>query len=150
MPGLTGVTQLTGGYQHACARRGDGTVWCWGSNSNAQCGLPTSTASVFSPRQIAGIGDAEEVVAGEFFTCVRRADASVWCWGNNDSGQLGEDATQFVSSPTPTRVAGAEGATSLAAGAAHACARLGDGTVRCWGSFHYGSLGIGHIFAARF
>lgn len=150
VPALSNVTQVTGGAQHACARRGDGTVWCWGYNASAQCGLPTAAMSAAAPTQVAGIADAQEVSAGEHFTCARRGDGTVWCWGNNDVGQLGEDGVQFTASPTPLRIPGVAGATAIATGAQHGCALLGDGTLRCWGSFHYGALGVGHLFPVRF
>ena len=55
------------------------------------------------------------------------------CWGANDAGQLGDGTTQGRARPAP--VPGLADVVQIAAGAAHTCARLGDGTVRCWGSF---------------
>src|SRR5688500_7655400 len=77
-------------------------------------------------------------------TCLVKEDATVHCWGSNDSGQLGNGSGgpgQFETSPV--RVTNLFGAISVAAGSSHTCALRADGTVVCWGSNGSGQLGNG-------
>jgi alpha-tubulin suppressor-like RCC1 family protein len=72
---------------------------------------------------------------------IRQSDGSIWCWGLNGNGQLG-DGTK-INRNVPVRVSTYTGAVSVATGAAHTCAAFGDGTVRCWGAGTDGMLGHG-------
>ncbi|MFK7992267.1 MAG: MopE-related protein [Sandaracinaceae bacterium] len=73
-----------------------------------------------------------QVVTGTDFTCALMTDSTVYCWGDDSVGQLGQGTT-IQSSPTPTQVPGLSDVVMLTAGARHACALLGIGEVRCWG-----------------
>ena len=84
---------------------------------------------------------ASAVAAGAAHSCAIVADGTVWCWGANDDGQLGDGDT--ASTPTPTPVAGLTEARQLGAGAAHTCALRADGGVWCWGGDFAGQLGDG-------
>lgn len=75
------------------------------------------------------------------FACVVRCDGSVWCWGANDYGQLGDGTTTTRVTPQPVRGLGGT-ASAVAAGYSHACAVV-RGEVRCWGYNQYGALGDG-------
>jgi alpha-tubulin suppressor-like RCC1 family protein len=63
------------------------------------------------------------------------------CWGANEAGQLGDATTTARVHATP--VAGLAGVVQISAGAAHTCARRGDGGLWCWGSNTSGQLGDG-------
>ena len=77
-------------------------------------------------------------------TCgLHRTDGSVWCWGRNNYGQLGNGAT--ATSHKPVRVAGLGRARAVAAGGRHACALAADQTVWCWGKNSSGQLGNGSV-----
>jgi alpha-tubulin suppressor-like RCC1 family protein len=82
--------------------------------------------------------DVTAVAAGNFHTCVIKAGA-LWCWGNNDEGQLGIGGDTPATS-TPTPVQGMEDVTAISAGANHTCA-LRRGELLCWGSNSQGQLG---------
>jgi alpha-tubulin suppressor-like RCC1 family protein len=81
------------------------------------------------------------VSAGGMHACALAHDRSVWCWGRNDHGQLGDGTTMDRATPGP--VLGLPPAVEIRAGALHTCARLEDGTVRCWGENAAGALGDG-------
>ncbi len=81
------------------------------------------------------------VAAGAFHTCAVSGDGSVWCWGENGAGQLGDSTTD--DRHEPTLVPGLAGALAVTAGIAHSCAVLDDGSVWCWGSDNHGQLGNG-------
>jgi cysteine-rich repeat protein len=129
---------LSVGSGHACATKRDGTLWCWGSNSNGQIGLGT-TVTAFSPTQVAGSGFIS-VSAGASHTCAVHADGTLACWGLNDIGQLGDGTTGQKSVPTP--VAATDWAL-VGAGASHTCAIKIDGSLWCWGDNTTGELGDG-------
>jgi signal peptidase I len=148
--GVSGVVAVTAGDKHSCAVLDDGSVWCWGSNNEGQLGNNTTSDS-WSPVGAGcagGSGTLSGVVAvaaGEVHSCAVLDDGSVWCWGRNDKGQLGDDTG--TDSESPVQVAGAGGSGTLsgvvavAAGDKHSCAVLDDGSVWCWGSNNEGQLG---------
>jgi alpha-tubulin suppressor-like RCC1 family protein len=76
------------------------------------------------------------VSAGTTHTCATKLDGTLWCWGSNAQGQLGDGTT--TDRPFPAKVAGATGVVT--AGALHTCASAG-GTVWCWGTDTSGQLG---------
>jgi hypothetical protein len=84
---------------------------------------------------------ATAVTTGRDFGCALVVDGTVRCWGNNNSGRLGNGT--IVGSATPVTVTGLTGATAIAAGGDHACALSADGTVMCWGQNYFGQLGNG-------
>jgi alpha-tubulin suppressor-like RCC1 family protein len=96
-----------------------------------------------------GAGDggvSESTSSGQRFGCTVRS-GSVWCWGENSIGQLGNGTV--TSSSAPVQVAGVVGAEMVVAGQYHACALLGNGTVRCWGSRVHGQVGNGAGFGGQ-
>lgn len=70
-----------------------------------------------------------------------RSDGTVWCWGYNYEGELGDGTFAVRSTPAP--VHGLAGVTSIAAGNQHYCAAKSDGSAWCWGYNYYGQLGDG-------
>jgi len=84
---------------------------------------------------------ASRLASGADHSCALRPDGSVRCWGNNDTGQLGDGTTTDRRTPVP--VTGLANATSVSPGFRHTCAALADGTARCWGNNDRGMLGDG-------
>ncbi|HWJ02650.1 MAG TPA: hypothetical protein VNU93_03150, partial [Verrucomicrobiae bacterium] len=81
------------------------------------------------------------VVSGMGHTLALRSDGTVWAWGNNDNGQLGNGST--INSSLPVVIKGLDGVVALAGGGLHSLALKNDGTVWAWGSNWYGQLGNG-------
>lgn len=81
------------------------------------------------------------VAAGGLHSCAIRADQTLWCWGRNNFGQLG-DGTK-ASSSVPVQVMGISGAIAVTTGAEHTCAIVDGGTAYCWGRNEYGQIGDG-------
>jgi alpha-tubulin suppressor-like RCC1 family protein len=81
------------------------------------------------------------VSAGSSHSCAVLSSGAVQCWGNNDTGQLGNGST--TTSTIPVNVSGISKATSVSAGYVHSCAVLSSGAVQCWGNNDSGQLGNG-------
>jgi len=141
----TDWTQVTTGLYHSCAAKTDGTLWCWGGNLSGQLGsdsiavLPTAQTS--DPVQVTGT-TWKSVSAGQSHTCAVMVDGTLWCWGDNDSGQLGDNTLDSKSTPVAVVSSGQTWAM-VAAGVTHTCALATDGSLWCWGDNSAGQLGIG-------
>lgn len=83
----------------------------------------------------------QAIAAGGDSSCAVLSDGSVSCWGNDDHGQLGSGA-HGSAAVRPVRIEGLPPAQQVAIGRSHLCARLQDGTVRCWGGNTFGQLGV--------
>jgi len=88
---------------------------------------------------LTNLDDIEEVAAGAHHVLVLKRDGTVWAWGNNDDGQLG-DGTQMARS-TPVQVFGLRDIRQIAAGANHSMALSEAGVILTWGSNGWGQLG---------
>src|SRR5262245_45314555 len=86
----------------------------------------------FDPVELTPTAHVYTVAAGDQFSCAVRANATVWCWGDNRYGQMG-DATGKPRA-TPVQIAGLADIVAVAAGSVHACALDGAGAVWCWGN----------------
>jgi alpha-tubulin suppressor-like RCC1 family protein len=136
----SGVAQVSTGYSHSCARMVDGTLWCWGSNASGQLGDGT-TNDQSSPEQVTALGSTvAEVSAGADHTCARKTDGTVWCWGNNNLGQLGDGTNTSRGTPAPV-LALSRPVVEISANNEFTCAREVDGTLWCWGGNTDGELG---------
>lgn len=138
--GLSGVAALSAGGYHSCALMPDATARCWGRNSRGQLGDGSSLPLSSTPVPVSGLTNAVALSGGFYHTCALLQDGTVQCWGDNDSGQIGNT---LVYSSVPVTVAGVSDAIGVSAGAYHSCALLSDGTSRCWGRNSNGQLGNG-------
>jgi alpha-tubulin suppressor-like RCC1 family protein len=97
------VVSVAAGDQHTCALIAGGEAWCWGANSNGQLGRGTIGGSSPTPAAVGGGLSFVALTAGTAHTCGRTTNGSLYCWGGNAFGQLG-DGTQSDRA-TPVRVA---------------------------------------------
>lgn len=156
---LTNVVELDlGSGETTCARNSEG-VFCWGSNRSGQLGdglgdhgetcgeLPSTYDCSSTPVQVSiltgGVPTAEAVqvdVGGEH-ACAVDSEGNLWCWGNNDAGQLGTGDN--TGSNVPMQIDGVTGVAEVACGTLHTCVRFDDGSVQCWGANFEGQVGDG-------
>lgn len=135
-----GVVLVRLGDHHGCALLTDRTLQCWGDDEQGQLGdgqrQPRPT-----PSEPVGLGSVVTGVAtGGSHTCAVTTAGSLFCWGDNTSGQLGVAGASSV--VQPAAVAGLGGAVKqVAAGEAFTCALLDGGQVQCWGDGNNGQLG---------
>jgi len=139
------------GRAHTCAiatRAGVTDVECWGDNTYGQIGIPPTEdpgpIPYPTPVGLSALGlTIVSVAAGADHTCAVMDDGSVYCWGRNDLGQLG-DPTTLGDSSIPTKVALAGIVVEeVSLGDDHACAVSQGNNVRCWGDNSMGQLGTG-------
>jgi len=131
------IVQVEAGRAHTCALGADGSVWCWGSDSNGQLG--NSGGSTDTPDAVMGIDDAVALTVGDYHTCVIRSGGSVWCWGENARLQLGRTTG---ATDQPGMVEGIDDATAISGGAQFTCALRSDERIWCWGENHRSQLGF--------
>lgn len=147
VPGLANVTALAAGNDFTCALLADRTMRCWGANSGGQCGVGALSGTQPTPGVVVGVSGVVQIAAGGADACAVTMAGTVFCWGVSGHGELGQPAPNGGCRvlnpcvPTPTTVPGVARATQVAIGRAHACARLADGSVKCWGANDRGQLG---------
>ncbi|OFW82559.1 MAG: hypothetical protein A2018_07530 [Alphaproteobacteria bacterium GWF2_58_20] len=138
-----GVTHVARSFSHTCAIK-DTALYCWGTNSDGQLGDGTTTNST-TPVAVIGMGSSvTSVFTGNALTCALKSNGSVWCWGNNGSGRLGDGTT--TSSAIPLEILNG-GVAQLSSGAEHSCVIKTDGSLWCWGGNNFGQLGVGDNMA---
>ena len=140
--GLKDATAIAVGGEQACAVRQGGTAVCWGLNSNGSVGDGTASKRAAPVAVKGGLTNVAEIVAGGATTCARTTTGAVYCWGRNNSGQVGIGSTGD-SQPSPQKVPGLSGITALAAAFDNFCALGSDKKLACWGANGNGEVGDG-------
>jgi alpha-tubulin suppressor-like RCC1 family protein len=124
------------GFAHVCGISNNG-VRCYGSDDRGALGDDFAARATLTDAAV--VDSADEVVAGDGFTCTRATDDSKQCWGTNEHGELGNG--EIASVTDPIDVANTTSAVAVTAGAGHTCAILTDGTAMCWGDNRLGQVG---------
>jgi alpha-tubulin suppressor-like RCC1 family protein len=136
---------VSAGSSNTLAVRTDGTLWAWGSNIYGQLGTGTVDYDThLMPVQIGTATNWQSVAAGFSYTMAVRTDGTLWAWGQNDKGQLGNGTiSNYNSQTTPAQIGTATNWQSVAAGFSHTMALRTDGTLWAWGESSEGQLGDG-------
>ncbi len=154
--GLSAVTAVETGPVHTIALKSDGTVWAWGRSHYGALGYDGASSSDptydggfmgpeaynATPQQVAGISNVVAIAAGADFSLALKSDGTVWSWGENFAGQLGDGST--TPHYAPAQVSTLTGVVAIAAGDLRAFAIKSDGTLWAWGDNGAGQLGIGN------
>lgn len=140
---LTGVVAIAAGSYHSLALKSDGKVWGWGANHYGQLGNGTNAATQKIPVQVTNLATVIAIAAGKHHSLALKSDGTVWAWGTNNYGQLGNGNTTLQKSPIQT--VGLTNVIAIAAGAYHSLALKADGTVWGWGYNSQSQVGNGTI-----
>lgn len=143
-------SQISAYDSHTCARTSAGAVYCWGSGAYGKNGNG-GTSDIGNATLVTGTGFGSLVLidirAGKDHACGLNVTGEVYCWGNNDQGQLGDGT--YTQQLTPKLVPGTGVApldfVTLSAGTYNTCATNGDFAAYCWGNNSYGNLGINDL-----
>jgi alpha-tubulin suppressor-like RCC1 family protein len=128
------------GYSHTAAIKTDGTLWLWGYNFYGSLGDNTSTKRSSPVQTIAGGFNWSQVSCGNIYTAAIKTDGTLWTWGYNSAGQLGNNETSSMSSPVQT-VTGGNTWAEISCGDGSSAAIKTDGSLWTWGSNSYSSNG---------
>jgi hypothetical protein len=127
--GLSGAVALSAGEHHSLVLMDDGTVRAFGDNAAGQLGDGTQEAVRNIPVAVSGLTDVVKVVAGNMHSVALKRDGTVWIWGLNTYGTLGQGSHDDQPHPLPTRVPGLADVVDIAAGWEHVLALHAGGTV---------------------
>jgi alpha-tubulin suppressor-like RCC1 family protein len=154
------ATQIAAGFDSTCALLNDGSVKCWGKNSDGELGQGNTTnlgdstgdmGDTLIPIALGNGRTAKQIAAGSGHACALLDNDEVKCWGKNASGQLGQgnedylgiNAGEMGDNLTAIDLNGA--ATRITAGDGFTCALMSGGSVKCWGEGSFGALGKGNL-----
>ena len=129
------------GY-HTVALKSDGTRWAWGANHYGQLGDGTNNRKDTPTQESTGVVNWSALSAGGYHTVALKSDGTLWGWGWNNDGQLGDRTDAKKNTPTQEST-GAANWSAIAAGAQHTIALKSDGTLWAWGRNNDGQLGDG-------
>jgi alpha-tubulin suppressor-like RCC1 family protein len=144
---LTGIVAIAAGEFFSVAVTSGGAVWTWGRNDAGQLGDGSTAAFKSSPVQPKSFTGVLAIAAGNRHVLARKSDGTLWSWGSNGNGELG-DNTQ-TNRNKPVQVTGFTGVAAIAAGNGYSLAAKTDGTAWSWGYNAQGQLGDGTFNGPR-
>jgi alpha-tubulin suppressor-like RCC1 family protein len=133
-------TAIETGITSACGISKDRLVYCWGADESGQIGNGGKGAGAQPTLATVAQERFDSITVGGAHACALTTSRQAYCWGDDNSGQLGD--SRLVKSTTPIPVNGGRTYTAIAAGDAHTCG-ISGGQVFCWGRNDNGQLGIG-------
>jgi alpha-tubulin suppressor-like RCC1 family protein len=146
------LIHLSCGFAHCCGLTSEAVAYCWGYNNNGQLGDGSGSTQSHFPvavdtSPVTGERIFVQLTVGSYHACGLTSEGVAYCWGQDDSGQLG-DGGDSSNSSIPVAVdtgpiAGEKAFTKLSAGSGHTCGLTSAGVAYCWGSDQYGALGDG-------
>lgn len=137
---ITNVTDIALGNDHTCAIASS-KAYCWGGDFYQQLGdgwVQWPRDKPYAVSMPATATPVTSIVAGDDNTCAIAA-SKVYCWGRNNSGQIGNGSTG-ANIDTPLLIPNTGGATQITAGLIHTCATI-NALVSCWGDNSLGQVG---------
>jgi alpha-tubulin suppressor-like RCC1 family protein len=142
----SGVAQVVGAYYNVAALKTDGTVWCWGQNTCGQNGHGTTSYNDKVPTQVTGLTGITQVGTspGAYEVAALKNDGTVWAWGLNSYGGLGNGTTTQEDSAVEVQASSGvnfTGAVAITTGAYHLVIETSNSTIWSSGLNSSGQLG---------
>jgi alpha-tubulin suppressor-like RCC1 family protein len=134
---------LAVGAFHTLALKSNGTLWAWGENGNGQLGDGTNNNKRIAPVQIGTDNDWKVIDGGYAHSMAIKTNGTLWAWGFNYGGQLGDNT--LTDKYAPTQIGTDNKWASVACGGYHTLAVKTDGTLWAWGWNEQGQVGVGSI-----
>jgi alpha-tubulin suppressor-like RCC1 family protein len=144
---LTDWSQVAGGGNHTAAVKSNGTIWAWGENGDGQVGDNTGGFGIrrSSPVQIGALTNWAQVAGGDDHTAAVKTDGTMWTWGGNSDGQLGQNISTSVFRSSPVQVGALTNWAAVSTGNSHTVSVKTDGTLWTWGRNNFGQIGDSSI-----
>ncbi len=149
------VVSIWGGARGTIILKSDGTVWTWGANFNGKLGIgDTNPVRSLVPVEVHGAGNAgylnsvQAIMGCEMHNVALKSDGTIWCWGWNAYGQLGNGTTNDSWTPVQTGLGAVPPLTSvvkLGGRPYFTLAVKSDGTIWAWGMNQFGQMGNGTV-----
>lgn len=139
----TDWAHISAGDNHTIAVKEDGTLWAWGNNHYGQIGTDTQGSYIVVPTQIGTDTNWKEAAAGYWGSMAIKTDGSLWSWGSNAYGYLGNGQATTYLTATPEQVGTQTDWKSIAGRHRHCVAIKNNGTLWAWGYNNFGQLGVG-------
>ncbi|PHR49180.1 MAG: hypothetical protein COA32_03780 [Fluviicola sp.] len=138
----TNWSQIVAGHDHSLAIKNDSSLWTWGGNYYGQLGDGSVTSNIqFSPAQIETANNWIQISAGTYHSLAIKSDSTLWAWGGNFNGQLGDGTT--ADKHTPVQIGTATNWSQIHLGSVHSSSINSDSSLWSWGFNSYGQLGNG-------
>lgn len=131
-----------GGYYNTLAIKTDGTLWTWGDNAYGQLGNGVNTTSYSSPKQVGALTTWASSAGGVYLATAIKTNGTLWAWGFNSRGQLGQGNT--ISRSSPVQVGALTNWFKTVNTGQFVLAVKTDGTLWSWGQNNFGQLGLGN------
>jgi alpha-tubulin suppressor-like RCC1 family protein len=148
--GGTNWKQVSAGTGHTAAIKTDGTLWTWGYGGQGRLGNAATAGNISTPvTTFSGGTNWKQVACGFNHTSAIKTDGTLWTWGFNSSGQLGNATTTGTTSTPVTTFSGGTNWKQVSCGDSHTTAVKTDGTLWTWGFSAYGRLGTNDITPNR-
>ena len=145
---LTTWSKVSAGGDTSAAIQTNGTLWTWGFNGQGQLGLNDITTKRSSPVQVGALTNWSEIAVGTTHMLAIKTDGTLWAWGNNGNGELGDNTVDWKSSPVQIGALvnwSKVSASSASSGDFFSMAIKTDGTLWAWGNNSFGQLGNGTV-----
>ncbi len=140
-PNASGFVSISAGGINSYGIKTSGSLWAWGNNDYGQLGQFYPPPSSLTPIQVGGDKNWVKVAGGTYHVVGIRSNGTLWGWGRNHYGQLGDGTT--INKQTPVQIGIATNWIHVAAGANFSIGIKSDGTLWAWGDNTFGQLGDG-------
>jgi len=131
--------QITSSLRGGFALNQNKQAYAWGSNQ--YLGINNGTGSSLSPVPVCCNFSYNHISAWQDHTCAVTTGGTAWCWGQSNSGELGQNQALAGIVISPVAVCGGHTFCKISVGLAHTCGLRNDGLIYCWGRNNEGQLG---------